>query len=98
MNQSQLQELLADQTEGATSPITELLEPLMPILSLLLVVGVVLTIVIIVFFIVNIVQKQRQHNAIMRIDKNVQRLVDAKLPDQSQINLADTRQTPPDAS
>lgn len=83
MNQSELQQLLADQTTGA-NPIVELLEPFMPMLSLLLIVGVVLTIVIIIFFIVSIVQKQRQHSAIMRIDKNLQQLVDAKLPAQAQ--------------
>lgn len=101
MDRTELQQLITDQTDGV-NPIVELLEPLMPILSLLLVVGVILSVVIIILFIINIVQKQRQHSAIMRIDKNLQQLVDAKLQPRQQETVivskepALTTDTPPE--
>lgn len=84
MNQSELQQLLSNQSQDSGSLMEGMLEPLMPMLTLLFTIGTILTIIIVILFIVSIVQKQRQHNAIMRIDKNVQRLVDAKLPAQPQ--------------
>lgn len=49
-------------------------------LSLFFIISIVVTVVLVVFFIINLVQKQQTHKAILRIDKNLQRLVDAQLP------------------
>ncbi len=85
MTELDLQQLLQNQSGGGSQPLfdpstmlTTALEPLMPILTLLFYVGIGLTVLIVIFFIVNIFQKQRQHAAIMRIDRNLQKLVDAK--------------------
>jgi len=51
----------------------------MPLLTLLAGLSIVLSIAFIVYAIVNTVQKQRQHAAIMRIDKNLQKLVDMRV-------------------
>lgn len=75
-NSSELQSLLSSSGTG-TPDASSLLGPLMPILQIATIVGIVLTIIIILYFIVNIVQKQREHAAIMRIDKNLQKLVDS---------------------
>lgn len=86
MTESQIQELLQTQTNGSSAGsgdlLTTLLQPLMPMLTLLFVASIILTIVVVVFFIINIVQKQRQHAAIMRIDRNLQKLVDRQTPEQ----------------
>lgn len=75
-NSSELQSLLS--SSGNNTPdVSSLLGPIMPILQIATIVGIVLTIIIILYFIVNIVQKQREHAAIMRIDKNLQKLVDS---------------------
>lgn len=50
----------------------------MPLLTIALIVGAVLSVVVVIFFIINIVQKQRQHAAIMRIDRNLQTIVDSQ--------------------
>lgn len=71
------EQLLNTLTSGG-NPYEQLFAPLMPVLSLLFVVSIIATVVIVIFFIVNTIQKQRQHSAIMRIDKNLQRLVDDK--------------------
>ncbi len=84
MTESEIQQLLQNQTGGGTgipdtsSILNSALEPLMPLLTITLIVGAVLTVIIVIFFIINIVQKQRQHSAIMRIDRNLQKIVDAK--------------------
>lgn len=80
----QIQSLLGGQNDGSSSlatPFGNILDQFMPMLQLLLVLGIVMTVVIVVYFIVNTVQKQRQHAAIMRIDKNLQKLVDLQQPD-----------------
>lgn len=64
---------------GGGNPYEQLFAPLMPLLSLLFVVSIIVTVILVIFFLVNTIQKQRQHAAIMRIDKNLQRLVDDKL-------------------
>lgn len=79
----QIQSLLGGQNDGSstlTNPFGNILDQFMPLLQLLLILGVVMTVVIVIYFIVNTVQKQRQHAAIMRIDKNVQKLVDLQQP------------------
>lgn len=81
MTETELQNLIQDQTQtipDTDSLLQSALEPLMPLLSLLLVAAVVLSVVIVLYFVVNTIQKQRQHKAIMRIDQNLQRLVDAQ--------------------
>lgn len=84
MDSAELQNLLQNSSGTGTPNTSKLfesaLEPIMPLLSLFFVISVVLTVVIVLYFIINIVQKQRQHKAILRIDKNLQRLVDAQLP------------------
>lgn len=77
MDPAQIEQLLSSSNSNA-NPINDMLQSMMPILSLLFIVSIILTVVIIIFLIVNTIQKQRQHSAIMRIDKNLQRLVDAK--------------------
>lgn len=86
MNQSELQQLLSSQTQDSGSLIEGILEPLVPMLTILLTIGALLTILIVILFIVSIVQKQRQHKAIMRIDKNLQLLVDTKITSQQQVS------------
>lgn len=80
MTEANLQESLLSQTLESTDLYSQLFEPLMPLLSLIFIVSIVLTIIVIILFIVNIVQKQRQHAAIMRIDENLQLLVDNQNP------------------
>lgn len=83
MDSSELQQLLQNSSGGSTSTnkiFESALEPVMPLLSLFFIISVILTIVVVLYFVINIVQKQRQHKAILRIDKNLQRLVDARLP------------------
>lgn len=83
MSEAELQQLLQNQTQAVpnTSAIFEsVLEPLLPLLSLMIAVGVGLSVVMVVYIIVNIIQKQRQHKAILRIDRNLQKLVDAQTP------------------
>ncbi len=75
MNNSELQSLLS--SNGGSPDASSLLGPIMPILQIASVIGIVLTLIIILYFIVNIIQKQREHAAIMRIDKNLQKLVDS---------------------
>lgn len=62
-----------------SNSMTQALEPLMPIINTLIIVGIVMGIVVTVAFVINIVQKQRTHKAILRIDQNLQLLVDAQL-------------------
>lgn len=79
----QIQSLLGGQNDGSSTlanPFGNILDQFMPLLQLLLILGVVMTVVIVIYFIVNTVQKQRQHAAIMRIDRNVQKLVDLQQP------------------
>lgn len=73
-NSSELQSLLSN--NGGSVDTSSLLGPIMPILQIATVAGIVLTVIVIIYFIVNIVQKQREHAAILRIDKNLQKLVD----------------------
>jgi hypothetical protein len=82
MNQSDLQQLLSgsQSTIDPTEAINKALAPMMPMLSVLFVIGTVLSVILVIYFIVNLVQKQHTHRAILRIDKNLQRLVDAQLP------------------
>lgn len=75
MNSSELQSLLANNT-GAGIDTSSLLAPIMPILQIATVVGIIFTAVIFIYLIVHTIQKQREHAAIMRIDKNLQKLVD----------------------
>lgn len=83
MNDSYLQELVQGQSDGVSSSVSDsigkTLEPLMPIITTLIAVSVILTIVLLIAFIINIVQKHRTHTAILRIDRNLQLLVDAQL-------------------
>jgi len=79
MDSSQIQSLLSNAQSSGADPIGSLLEPLMPLLTLLAGLSIVLSIAFIVYAIVNTVQKQRQHAAIMRIDKNLQKLVDMRV-------------------
>lgn len=85
MTETDLQQLLQNQTSSGlaesldtSSMLQEAVEPLIPVLTTVFLVGIVLTVIIVIFFIINIVQKQRQHSAIMRIDRNLQKLIDAK--------------------
>jgi hypothetical protein len=81
MNESDLQRLLDSYTiNQGNNPLNQLIEPLLPLLSLFFIIGIILTIVVIIVFVVGAVQKHRTHAAILRIDKNLQRLVDAQLP------------------
>lgn len=80
MNESDLQQLLSNQTDKGSELISKTLDPLMPMLSLFFIVSIVLTIVVIIAFIISAVQKHRTHKAILRIDKNLQKLVDAQIP------------------
>ncbi len=79
MDSSSLQSLLSNAQNSGADPIGSLLEPLMPLLTLLAGLSIVLSVAFIVYAIVNTVQKQRQHAAIMRIDKNLQKLVDMRV-------------------
>ena len=72
---SSLEQLLSN-SQSNFNPLENILEPIMPMLQLFLVLTVILSVVIVVYFIVGTVQKQRQHAAIMRIDQNLQKLVD----------------------
>ena len=74
MDSSELQSLTSN---GSTPDTSSLLNSVMPIIQIASILGIILTIIIIIYFIVNIVQKQREHAAIMRIDKNLQKLVDS---------------------
>lgn len=85
MTESDLQTLLQNQTDNSiastldpSSMLTSAFEPLIPYFIALSLVAIVITIIIVTFFVINIIQKQRQHAAIMRIDKNLQKLIDAK--------------------
>ena len=83
MNESYLQELVQGQSDGVSNSISDsidkMLEPLMPMITVLIAVSIVLTIVLFIAFIINVVQKHRTHTAILRIDRNLQLLVDAQL-------------------
>lgn len=82
MDSSTLEQLQAQLQNGSGSsfnPYQQILEPLMPLLTLALVIGVVLTVIVVIYMLVNIIQKQRQHAAIMRIDRNLQKLVDSQI-------------------
>lgn len=80
MNESDLEQLVSSRSLDLTAPIKEVLDPLMPFLVILFVLGIVVSVIMVIFFIINTVQKQRQHAAIMRIDRNLQKLVDAQTP------------------
>lgn len=80
MNQSDLQQLLSSQTEKGSDAISKALDPLMPMLSLFFIISTILTVVVIIAFIIGAIQKHRTHKAILRIDKNLQKLVDAQFP------------------
>jgi len=83
MNDSYLQESVQGQSDGVSSSVSDsigkMLEPLMPMITILIAVSIILTVVLFVAFIINIVQKHRTHTAILRIDRNLQLLVDAQL-------------------
>jgi uncharacterized membrane protein len=83
MDSSELQQLLSSQGNSQDTTIGQInstINSLMPLLQLSLIIGAILTIIVVIYFVVNIIQKQRQHAAIMRIDKNLQRLVDHQIP------------------
>jgi hypothetical protein len=85
MSEAEIQQLLQNQTQtlpGTSSILESALEPLMPLLSLLFTVTIGLSAIVVLYFIINIIQKQRQHKAILRIDQNLQKLVDARFPEQ----------------
>lgn len=92
MTESEIQQLIDGSTPTVpdTAKILEsALEPLMPLLTVMIVVGVVLSVVIVIYYIVSIIQKQRQHKAILRIDQNLQRLVDANIPEPKKESFAE---------
>jgi uncharacterized protein YacL len=92
MTETQIQELLQNQTGdsgvgtglGSGDILSSLFEPLLPMLTLFFIISIILTIIIVIFFIINVVQKQRQHAAIMRIDRNLQKIVDNQAPERSE--------------
>jgi hypothetical protein len=87
MNASDLKQLLDSQSGGTSQAdlINQAIAPMMPMLKLLFVGGIILSIIVAIYFIINLVQKQHTHRAILRIDKNLQRLVDNQLgPEESE--------------
>lgn len=92
MTESEVQQLIDGNTPTIpdTSKIIEsALEPLMPLLTIVIIIGIILSVVVVIYYIVSIIQKQRQHKAILRIDQNLQRLVDAKFPEPKIESLAE---------
>lgn len=78
MNDPQtLDSALGSSLTGGSS---NLLSGLQTQLSWLLWVGTAISIVVAILFIVSIVHKMRVQSAILRIDKNLQKLVDAQVP------------------
>lgn len=84
MTEAEIQRLIENRTPtipDTTTIMQSALEPLMPLLSLLFIVAIGLSAIVVLYFVINIIQKQRQHKAILRIDRNLQKLVDAQLPE-----------------
>lgn len=69
MDKDTITSLLNSTGSDTTSQITQFLQPL-------LIISTLLTIVIIIVYIYNSIQKRRINQAILRIDKNVQILID----------------------
>lgn len=74
--QAQLESAIPDPAKIAQDAV----EQLMPILTVFVIIIALFTLIVIVLTVLNAVQKYRQHKAIMRIDQNLQKLVDDKFP------------------
>jgi uncharacterized membrane protein len=79
MNDPQTLDSILSSSQQANNA-TNLLSGLQQQLSWLLLVGGIVSIVLTILFIVHIVYKMRVERAILRIDKNLRKLVDMQVP------------------
>lgn len=78
--EDRLQTAMDTSLTNTNDMVLKALEPLMPLLTLFVVLSIIFTIVAIISFIFSSIQKRRTHKAILRIDQNLQKLVDAQTP------------------
>lgn len=72
---------IVNSVTAQTQPqITAFFDDLKGQLQLFIFITIILSAVIAVVMIINVIQRWRSHAAIMRIDKNLQKLVDATIP------------------
>ena len=83
--EDQLLNSLTTSTQGASDTqdqLRVLLESIQPQLQLFLALGIVMSVVIFIGLLVNSIYKIRVERAILRIDRNIQKLVDYQVPDE----------------
>ena len=78
--QDRLQTAMDSSLSNTNEMVLKALEPMMPLITLFVVLSIVLTVVAIIAFVISAIQKHRTHKAILRIDQNLQKLVDAQTP------------------
>lgn len=78
--EDRLQTAMDSSLSNTNELVMKALEPMMPLITLFIVLSVIFTVVAIVAFIFSSIQKHRTHKAILRIDQNIQKLVDAQTP------------------
>lgn len=76
----ELQSLQSLLTGGSPEQSQKFIDSVMPILQFAMVFGAIVSIIVVVYLIISMVQKHRVHTAILRIDKNLQKLVDVQVP------------------
>lgn len=78
---SQIVNSVASQTEPQ---VTAFFDDLRGQLQLFITIAIILAVISAVVMIINLVQRMRSHAALMRIDKNLQRLADAAAPTETE--------------
>ncbi len=81
--EDQLLNSLTTGTQGASDTqdqLRTLLESIQPQLQLFLTLGIVMSVVIFIGLLINSIYKIRVERAILRIDRNIQKLVDYQIP------------------
>lgn len=81
--EDQLLNSLANGSQASTATqdqLHSLLQSIQPQLQILLVLGIVMSVTVFLGLLINSIYKIRVERAILRIDKNIQRLVDYQVP------------------
>jgi hypothetical protein len=89
-NQQTIDSLLNSAGSQSSDQISQLMDKIQPMLQLLIVISTLLTIALIVLYLFNSIHKWRVNRAILRMDKNLQLLVDAQIPTPAKVDEAES--------